>query len=194
MNDQNSNADSMRRKEKSTLYKKYPVSSIFIYNGSTVLHYLLGGACIILGYNFSWISFTFASLYLIFSFTEMYIVMPLKVCPNCVYYRMNNSLCISGLNVVARKIAKEGDPNDFPKRSKGLFCPNNLYMAALIIPIIAAIPALILNFSFLLLAVFLTIVGLLLFRIFVIFPRIACVHCYAKYKCPQAEAMGVRDL
>jgi hypothetical protein len=56
------------------------------------------------------------------------------------------------------------------------------------------IPALILNFSFLLLAIFLAVVGLLLFRFFVVFPKIACVHCSAKYKCPQAEAMGVRNL
>jgi hypothetical protein len=51
-----------------------------------------------------------------------------------------------------------------------------------------------LNFSFLLLAIFLAVVGLLLFRFFVIFTNIACVHCYAKYKCPQAEPMGVRNM
>ena len=56
------------------------------------------------------------------------------------------------------------------------------------------IPALILNFSFLLLAIFLVVVGLLLFRFFVVFTRIACVHCRAKYKCPQAEAMGLRNM
>jgi len=55
------------------------------------------------------------------------------------------------------------------------------------------IPALLLNFSFSLLAIFLAVVGLLLFRFFVIFSKIACIHCYAKHKCPQAEAMGVRN-
>ena len=56
------------------------------------------------------------------------------------------------------------------------------------------IPALILDFSFLVLAMLLIVVGLLLFRFFVIFPKIACLYCIAKYKCPQAGAMGVRDL
>ena len=56
------------------------------------------------------------------------------------------------------------------------------------------ISALLLNFSFSLLAIFLAVVGLLLFRFFVIFPKIACLHCRAKYKCPQAGAMGVREL
>jgi hypothetical protein len=64
-------------------------------------------------------------------------------------------------------------------------------MAAKVVPIIAMIPALILNFSFLLLAIFLAVVGLLLFRIFVVFPQIACVHCRAKNICPNAKAMGL---
>jgi hypothetical protein len=96
--------------------------------------------------------------------------------------------------VISKKIAQEGDPQDFPRRAKGLFCNHNLYMAALIVPIIAMIPALILNFSFFLLAILLVVVGLLLFRFFVIFPPIACLHCSTKYKCPQAEAMGLRDM
>lgn len=67
-------------------------------------------------------------------------------------------------------------------------------MATLLIPIIAIIPALILNFSFLLLALLIGLTGLVIFRIFVIFPKIGCLHCRAKFKCPQADAMGVRDL
>jgi hypothetical protein len=179
---------------KAKLYTRYPLSSLFIYNGTTILHYLLGGAGIIVGYGFSSISVIFGYIYFAFSFLEMYVVFPLAVCPNCVYYRLESSLCISGLNVVAKLLAKEGKPDDFPKRSKGLLSSNNLYMATLLIPIIAIVPALILNFSVLLLAILLAILALLLFRIFVIFPKIGCLHCRAKFKCPQAEAMGVRNL
>jgi hypothetical protein len=171
------------------------LSSVFIYNGSTVLHFLLGAAGIALGYSSSsWAGYGVGLAYLMFSIVEMYMVMPLTVCPNCVYYRANDTLCISGLNRLSRKIAGPGDPRDFPKRAQGLFCNNNLYMAALVIPILAMIPALILNFSILLLVIFLFVIGLLLFRIFVIFPKIACLHCMAKHKCPQAGAMGVRSL
>lgn len=119
--------------------------------------------------------------------------MPLKVCPNCIYYKLDNSLCISALNVVSRKVAKEGNVKAFPGRAKGLFCPNNLYMASLVIPIIVIIPALVLNFSFLVLAILLVVVGLLLFRFFVIFPKIACVHCRAQNVCPQAQSMGLSN-
>lgn len=116
--------------------------------------------------------------------------MPLKVCSNCVYYKLDSSICISGLNVMSRKFAKEGNMKDFPDRAKGLFCSNNLYIASLVIPVIAMIPALILSFSSLVLIILLVAAGLLLFRFFVIFPRIACVHCRAQNICPQAQSMG----
>jgi len=180
---------------KAKLYVRYPLSSVLIYNGSTVLHYLLGGIGIALGYSFSsWAGYTFGVLYFLLSFLDMYVIMPLAVCPNCVYYRAKNSICISGLNILSKKIAKEGDPKNFPKRAEGLFCPNNLYMASLIVPILAMLPALFLNFSAALLLIFLGVVGLLLFRFFIIFPKLACLHCSAKHQCPQAGAMGVRDL
>ena len=182
------------RDTKAKLYSRYPLSSVLIYNGSTILHFLLGGIGIALGYSFSpWAGYTFGVLYFVYSFVEMYVVMPLTVCPNCVYYRAKDSLCVSGLNVFSKKIAKEGDLKDFPRRAAGLFCPNNLYLASLIVPIVAMIPALIVNFSVALLLIFLAVVALLLFRFFVVFPRIACLHCRAKYGCPQAGAMGVRD-
>jgi hypothetical protein len=178
---------------KAKVHTRYPLSSVLIYNGSTVAHYLLGGTGIILGYDFSWPAYLFGVLYLLFSFVEMYVTMPLTVCPSCVYYRMDDALCISGLNVISKKIAKERDQEDFAKRAEGLFCFNNMYIAALIIPIIAIIPALIVNFSVALLIMFLALAVLLLFRFFVIFPKIACLHCAAKYKCPQAGSMEVRD-
>lgn len=181
----------MVRERKPELYTRYPLSSILIYNGTTVVHYVLGGTGITLGYGY-WIGYLLGSLYLAFSFLEMYLHMPLKVCPNCVYYKLDNSLCISGLNMVSRRLAKEGNIKDFPNRGKGLFCPNNLYIASLVIPIAAIIPALILNFSFLVLTILLIVVGLLIFRFFVIFPKIACVHCRSKNVCPQAQSMRLR--
>ena len=173
------------------VYTRYPLSSVLIYNGTTVVHYLLGGTGIILGYN-SWIGYLIGILYIAFSLAEMYVHMPLKVCPNCVYYKLDNSLCISGLNIVSRKVAKEGNVKEFASRAKGLFCPNNLYIASLVIPIVAMIPALILDFSVLVLAILLVVVGLLVFRFFVIFPKIACVHCRAKNVCPQAQSMRLQ--
>ncbi len=184
----------MVEEAKAEIYTRYPLSSVLIYNGVTILHFLLGGIGIIHGYGFSWAGYLLGYLYLAFSFVQMYLIMPFTVCPNCVYYTMKDSLCTSGINLISKKIAREGDPRAFPKRAQGLFCHNNLYMAALFAPIIAIIPALILNFSFFLLFILLALIGLLLFRFFVIFARIACLHCSAKYECPNAEPIGVRNM
>jgi hypothetical protein len=170
------------------LYTRYPLANILIYNGTTIIHYLLGGSGIILGYG-SWIGYLAGITYIVFSFLEMYVHMPLKVCPNCVYYKLDNSRCISGLNLLSRNISKAGDIKQFGKRSSGALCPNHLYIASLVIPIIAIIPALILNFSLVVLVILIIVVGLLVFRFFVIFPKIACVHCRAKNICPQARSM-----
>jgi hypothetical protein len=97
------------------------------------------------------------------------------------------------LNLISRKIAQEGKSEDFVKRAQGLLCHNNLYMVALFLPIAAMLPALIFNFSLALLGLFLAVVGLLLFRFFVIFARVACVHCQAKNMCPNARSMGLGE-
>ena len=176
------------------LYTRYPLSSLLIYNGVTVLHYSLGGIGLILGYNFTWYAYLLGVSYLVFAFGQMYVMMPLVVCPTCVYPRLDNALCISGLNVVAKRVAKPGNIKDFARiRGEGLLCHNNLYMAAKIFPIVAMLPALFLNFSWLLLTLFLAVVGLLVYRIFVIFPKIACVHCRAKNICPNARSMKLSD-
>jgi len=173
------------------LYTRYPLSSLLIYNGATALHYVLGGIGIMLGYSFSWAAYLLGGVYLAFALAQMYVLMPLSVCPNCVYYRLKDSRCISGLNLVSKRVARQGSVKNFARRGEGLLCHNNLYMAAKVFPIVALIPALILNFSLLLLGIFLALVGLLVFRIFVIFPQIACVHCRAKNMCPNAQSMGL---
>lgn len=174
------------------LYTRYPLSSVIAYNGVTVLHFLLGGAGIMLGYA-SWPGYLAGSIYLVFAFTEMYLLMPFKVCPGCPYYKLDNSLCISGLNLVSKRLAREGAVKDFPNRAKGVFCPNNLYLAGFVIPIIALIPAIIISFSYVVLAMLLVMVGLLLFRFFVLFPKVACGHCRAQNLCPNARAMGLNS-
>ena len=175
-----------------TMYTRYPSWSVFTYNALTIVHFLLGGAGFILGYNY-WLGWLLGPLYLLFAFSEMYLIMPLKVCPNCVYYKLDNSLCISGVNLFSRKIAREGNINEFGRRALGTFCPNNLYLASLALPIVGIIPALFLNFSFILLAILFVLIGLLLFRFFIVFPRIACNHCRAKNVCPNARAMGLSN-
>ncbi|MFX0113264.1 MAG: hypothetical protein ACFFB3_01825 [Candidatus Hodarchaeota archaeon] len=181
----------VEEEKKAKLYTKYPFASTLTYNSVTILHYILGGIGIIVGYNFSWLVYLAGSLYIAFALVQMYVLMPLMVCPNCVYYGLKDSRCISSLNLLSRRITEKGNPKNFPNRGKGLFCHNNLYMAALFIPIVAMIPALVLNFSPVLAGIFVIVFALLLYRFFIIFPRVACIHCRAKKNCPNAQAMGL---
>jgi hypothetical protein len=182
------------QESRAILYKRYPLTSILIYNGSTILHFLLGGMGIIWGYA-RWSEWAYGAgiLYLLFAFGEMYVLMPLVVCPRCVYYRLEDGVCISGLSVVSRKVARAGKGEDFGRRAQGIYSPNNLYMLSLVLPLLFIIPALVIHFSRVLLCIFAVLLGLLLFRFFVVFPQLACLHCQAKYKCPQAGKMGVRE-
>ena len=168
------------------MYTRYPLKNILTYNGATVAHYTLGAAGIMLGYH-AWPAYLLGGLYLLLSLAEMYLHMPLKVCPNCVYFSLKDSVCISGLNLLSRQIATAGDVKKFGDRAKGTLCPNNLYIAALVVPIVAIIPALVIDFSVPVLILLLLVIGLMLFRFFVIFTHIACVHCRAKNICPQAQ-------
>jgi hypothetical protein len=173
------------------VYARYPHSTVLLYEGVTILHYMAGGAGIMLGYDLSWTAYLAGALYLVFAMGQMYLLMPLSVCPNCVYYRMSDSLCPSGLNVLTKKIAREGALENFPLRAKGMLCHNNLYIASLVVPIILIIPALVLNFTIILMVIMIILVVLLLFRYFVIFRRVACPHCAAKRQCPNAQSMGI---
>jgi hypothetical protein len=178
------------KRAKPELYKVYPSSGNLIYNGTTIFHFALGGLGIILGYGQTNLAFVAAIAYMAFAFGQMYIIMPLIVCPNCVYYRLEGGVCVSGLNLLSRRIAKEGSPDNFEKRAGGL-SHNKMYMGSLIFPIVAIAPALVLDFSIAVLVIWLTVLGLMLFRVFVVFKKVACVHCMAKHICPNAKAMGI---
>ncbi len=182
-----------KKKSKAELYVRYPSSSIAISTATTLLHFFLGALGIGVGYSFFRAGYALGVLYLVLALVEMYLVMPLLVCPNCTYHRVKDSLCVSGLNALSRRMAGDGHQKDFAKRAEGIFCQNNLYMAALFVPLAAMIPAIFINFSGILLLLFWVVVALLIFRFFFIFPRVACLHCRAKHVCPQAAAMGVRE-
>lgn len=181
-------------KPKAKLYNRYPLLNIIIYNGTTLLHFILGGI-ILFFTNVFWGNFgiAFGLVYIFLSFFEMYVMMPLHVCKNCVYFNLENGICISGMNILSKKITSKGSTSDFSNRAKGLFCQNNLYILSLIFPILCGIPILILNFSILLLILVISLFVLLGLRFVFVIPKLACVHCLSKYICPQAGQMGVRE-
>jgi hypothetical protein len=179
---------------KAKLYNRYPLKNIVIYNGSSLLHFIIGGVILFYTNRFwsKW-GIAFGLVYIFLSLFEMYVMMPLQVCKNCVYVKLENGLCISGLNILSRKIATLGSTSDLSNRAKGPFCPNNLYIVSLIFPILCGIPILLFNFSIDLLILVISLLSLLAIRFIFIIPKLACVHCLSKFICPQAGQMGVRE-
>ena len=100
------------------VYKRYPLANLAIYNGVTPAHYGLGAAGIILGHG-RWPALAWGAglLYLVFALAQMYVLMPLVVCPSCAHRRIDDARCISALNLVSAGIAPLGDPEDFPPRA-----------------------------------------------------------------------------
>jgi hypothetical protein len=179
---------------KAKLYNRFPISSILIYNSSTIIHFVIGSLILAQSRHFlgNW-GVLAAYGYLILALVEMYVVMPYKVCVNCVYFRLENGVCVSGLNVVAQRFFTSLPTQDLTRRARGLLCPNNLYIGFLIFPIVVGVPLLIGTFSMFLLSMELFLFILLVVRFFIIIPRLACVHCLSKFVCPQAGQMGVRE-
>lgn len=174
------------------VYARYPLANIAIYNGVTLAHYGLGAAGIMLGYaRWPTLAWTIGLVYLVLALGQMYVLMPLTVCPSCIYRRLDGARCVSAMNLVSARIAPPADEGDFGRRAEGALSHNHLYMASLIAPLVIVLPALIFAFSWTLLALFLTVAGLLALRLFVVFPRGACGVCAARGRCPDAKAMGI---
>ncbi len=174
--------------EKEKTYKRYPILTVLLFNTITILVYLLGSFGIMLGYNFSWAGNIVGYIYFIFAGVQMVLILPIFVCPNCVYFHMDGSRCMSALNIFSKRIAKPGNEKDFFKRQEGLLCSNHLSIIALFIPVLIMIHALIFNFSLLLLMVFLLTIDLITLRSLVILPKMICKYCLARQNCPSVSS------
>ena len=174
------------------VYRVYPWSSVALYNGATLLHFGLGTAGLIVAYD-RWpaLALALGCAYLAFVLVQMYVLMPLTVCPSCAYRTMSGARCVSALNILSARITGTRPASEFPRRGSGILCHNNLYLGSLIAPIPLMVPGLVVNFAVAGLALLLAVAGLLAFRFFVVFKRTACPHCAAKGRCPNAQSMGI---
>jgi hypothetical protein len=175
------------------VYRRYPAVNIAIYNGATLAHYGLGAAGVLIGYDrLPVLAWVVGVGYLLFALGQMYVMMPLVVCPSCAYRRLDGARCVSAMNLVSARLAPLAETDAFPLRAKGALCHNNLYMASLIAPLVLIAPALVIAFSWVLMGIFGAVAALLALRMFVIFPHVACGHCVERRRCPNAQAMGIR--
>jgi hypothetical protein len=176
----------------SGVYTRYPVRSVVLYNGVTLLHFGLAAAGLVVAY-WRWpvLGWLLGAVYLVFAVVQMYLVMPIVVCPRCAYRTMSDALCVSGLNVLSARFKRPLTQEEFGRRAEGALCHNNLYMAALVGPLALMVPGMALGFSVAALALWLGVAALMAFRYLVVFKRTACPHCAVKGRCPNARSMGI---
>ncbi|MGE5235246.1 MAG: hypothetical protein ACM3O7_02715 [Acidobacteriota bacterium] len=171
---------------------RYPLTSVALYDGATVVHFLLGASGMVIGYaSAPLLAWGCGLLYLAFAFGEVFVLTPLAVCPSCVYTHIEGARCISGFNGLAHRLLGSRRRAAPHPRSQGLLCCNNLYLGAFLLPLVALVPALVVNPSIPLGIVYLSLLVLLVLRFTVIFPKVACRSCRARAHCSRAGAVGV---
>jgi hypothetical protein len=173
--------------------RRYGLASVLFYNGLTLAHYLLGAAVLLTAYRERpFIAWPLALAYVVFALVQFYVLMPLCVCPGCVYRSIPGSRCVAGLNSLSAKLRPSaGVVAEFEERAQGVLCHNTLYVAALVAPLALAIPGLVLAFSWLAVGLAVAVLLLIAVRVEVVFRHLGCPHCLARRWCPNARAMRV---
>jgi hypothetical protein len=174
------------------IYRRYPWSSVATYHAVTLLHFGLGAVGMVIAYD-RWpaLGWALAIVYAVVAFGQMYVMMPLAICPACPYRTMSGSRCVMAMNIVSARLRRPRPPADFARRAEGVLCHNNLYLGSLVAPVALLAIGIIVNFSLPTLVVLVSVVVLLAIRVVVVFRRLACPHCAAKGRCPNAKAMGL---
>lgn len=161
-----------------TVFRKYPLRIVVLVNAATIIAIILGTAGIMVGFR-DWpgLAFGLATLYFAFAVLHTYLIMPIAVCPACVY-RLG---CRGGI--------RPAGPGEKPHRAVAPVAPlgpdTPRYACGRNV-----LAALFLAFGWVLLGLLAASVALLAFRMFVLFPRIVCAHCTARPDCPNAGGMG----
>ncbi len=174
------------------VYTVYPASSVLAYESVTIIHFIVAGVGMFIGYSQFSFGYLIAIGYLAFAFGQMYLIMPFKVCPHCPYTRLKDARCVSGLNRLSRRVAGKGDLSRFDERAIGILCHNNLYLASQIAPIPIIATALVLDPSLVLAVLLAAVILFLVARVVLFFKRLACPHCAAKKVCPNAKMLGLQ--
>jgi hypothetical protein len=174
----------------SGLFRRYSLWRVLGLNGITLLHYAVGCAAIALSYRrYPIVGWPVALAYFVFAVVQLYILMPLVVCPACVYSSIRDGRCANGLNVISARLSRSPVPRaGFEERTHGALCQSSLCLWSLVSPLPLAVPGLAISFSWIGLALTLAVAALAGVRLAYIVPRAVCSHCLARRWCPAARS------
>ena len=159
-------------------------------NALTLGHYVVGCAAVLAAYrSYPVLGWPIGLAYLVFAVVQFYVLMPVIVCPGCVYRTMRGGRCASGLNLLSARLCPPSPPpGGFAERGSGAVCQNSLCLWSWILPVPLAVPGLVLSFSWLALALTATVAAFAAARLIVVERLAVCPHCLARRWCPVVRA------
>jgi hypothetical protein len=171
------------------LHKRFPAWHVLALNGLTVAQYSAGCAAVLLAYRrYPIVGLPLGLAYLVFAVVQFYVLMPLVVCPGCVYRAVRDGRCPTSLNLISARLCRpSATATAFRERTHGALCQSRLNLASWVAPLPLALPGLALFFSWTAATLTLVVVGLVVVRIWVVRSAV-CPHCLARRWCPNAEA------
>jgi hypothetical protein len=167
-------------------FRRYPLWRVLSLNGLTVVHYAAGCAAVLVAYrSHPLIAWPIAIAYLVFAMVQFYVLMPLVVCPGCVYRTIQGGRCASGLNLIsARFCPPSAGATEFRERTHGPTCQSSLNLLSWVLPIPLALPGLAVSWSATAAVLTAAVVALAAARLAVVTRHALCSHCLAQRWCP----------
>ena len=167
-------------------WRHYPLWRVICRNGLTLGHYCLGCAVILVAYRaYPIVGWPVGLSYVAFAVAQRYLLMPLVVCPDCVYQSLAAARRASGLKTTPARLGPRlVPPAGSTERTSGALSRSSLNVWSLLLPVPLAAPGLALSPSTLALcltasAAVLTVTHLTLSA------RVGqCSHCPARGWCP----------
>ena len=177
---ENASADEARS------FRRYPLWRVLCLNGLTVGHYFLGCGAILVAYrSYPLVGWPLGLAYLVFAVVQLYVLMPLVVCPGCVYRSVRDGRCPSGLNLIsARLCPPSASAIEFRERTHGTLCQSSLCLWSWVLPVPLALPGLAVSFSWLAATLTAIVTALTVIRLALVTKRAVCSHCLARRWCP----------
>jgi hypothetical protein len=181
-------ADDDRRPARPS-FRRYPLWRVVGFDAFTAAHFALGCAAVLVAWHARPIvAWPVGLAYLVFATVQSFVLMPLVVCPGCVYRTVAGARCPSGLNVLSARLCPPAtDTAEFRRRACGPLCQTSLSLCSWVFPLPMALAGLVLQPSWPATALVAALAASLPLRA-LIGRAAVCPRCLSRRWCPAARA------
>jgi hypothetical protein len=173
-----------------SLFRRYPVWRVIALDVFTVAHFALGCAAILIAWRWQPIvAWPVGLAYLVFATVQSFVLMPLVVCPGCVYRAVSGGRCPTGLNLLSARLCPPvTDTAEFRRRTCGPLCQTSLSLCSWVFPLPVALAGVALHLSWPAAVLTAALVASLPLRV-VIGRAAVCPRCLSRRWCPAARVV-----